>query len=270
MRTPGDARDDRFTMPRPSYVHLLEVDPALGSGLEQDALEDARRLAIAPLVTIPRGTWSTGELAQHIGRPCRFGCLVVDGLIAHELVLQGRPATQLLGKGDLLIPAPETRIASRFAYFGVSDSASVAVLDALPALARRWPAIAIGLFLRAQRQAERAALQHAIGHLRRAEDRILALFWLLGDRWGLSVDERLFIPLALGHEAIAQLVGGRRSTITAALGRLAGEGLLVRETDGTWTLPAGGTPATDPPERPPRNPEARLITRGGPPRAFAS
>jgi hypothetical protein len=246
---------------RPPYVHLLEVDPALGAGMEPDVLDEARRLAVVPLVWIPRGTWSFAELSKRVGRRCRFGCLITEGLIAHELAFQQRAATELLGRGDLLLPAPAGCMSPDAAYFGVSDLASVAVLDALPALARRWPAIALALLARAERQAGRAALHHAISQLPRAEDRILALFWQLGDRWGTVTDEHVVVPIALGHEAIAQLVGGRRSTISAALGRLAADGLLEREPGGTWTLALRSSSVLDPPPRPPRHAEARLVVR---------
>ena len=220
---------------RSPYVRLLEVDPALGTGLDPRLRDEARRLATAPLVTLTEGNWRCEELLERVGKPCRYGCLVLDGLIARGVTLQDRAATELLGQGDLLLPAADSGVPSDVS-FGVVDTASVAVLDALPALTLRWPAIALALLVRAERQVERASLQHAISQLRRAEDRIVALFWYLADRWGTRADGQLLIPLSLGHEAIAQLVGGTRPTITAALGQLARDGTLRRKRSGAWTL----------------------------------
>ena len=223
---------------RSPYVRLLEVDPALGVGLDPRVREEARRLATAPLVTLTEGNWSCDELLERVGKPCRYGCLVLDGLIARGVVLQDRAATELLGRGDLLVPPAPDREVPSAVYFGVVDTANVAVLDALPALTLRWPAIALALLVRAERQVERASLQHAVSQLRRAEDRIVALFWYLADRWGTREDGEVHIPLSLGHEAIAQLVGGTRPTITAALGQLARDGTLRRERSGAWMLAA--------------------------------
>jgi DNA-binding transcriptional ArsR family regulator len=248
---------------RSPYVRLLDVDPALGAGLEQHARDDARRLAVVPVVTLPRGCWSDEALLRRIGKPCRFGCLVLDGLIAHEVVLQDRTATELLGKGDLLVPALPDGAMLGDRYFGVTDTASLAVLDALPALTQRWPAIATALLLRAERQCERVTIHQAISQLRRAEDRVLALFWHLGARWGSDLDGDVIVPLALSHDAIAKLVGGSRPTISVALGRLAGEGLLTRRSDGTWRLADRSRTLVVASAMPSAPPDARLIPAHG-------
>lgn len=245
---------------RSPYVRLLEVDPALGAGLDQRVREEARRLATAPLLTLAEGNWSFDDLLERVGKPCRYGCLVVDGLITREVVLRDRVAMELLGKGDLLMPAAAGSRVPTGLFYGVMDTASVAVLDALPALTLRWPAIAIALLMRAERQAERTALLHAISQLRRAEDRIVALFWSLADRWGAPGDGDVLIPLSLGHEAIARLVGGSRPTITTALGRLAADGTLTRQRSGAWALAAGSRATIVAASEAPRPPHARLIS----------
>jgi hypothetical protein len=153
-------------------------------------------------------------------------------------MLDGRTATQLLGKGDLLsVSLRPSTVIGVMRVFGVADPVRLAVLDeSFHAVTRRWPAIAAALLVRAEQQLERAALQQAISQMPRADQRIVALFWQLAERWGTEADGHLALPLSVGHEAIGRLVGGRRSTITAALGRLADRELLVRRDDGTWLL----------------------------------
>jgi CRP/FNR family transcriptional regulator, cyclic AMP receptor protein len=222
---------------RPRYVRLLEVEPSLGAGLTRHELDEARRLAVAPVVTLPAGHWEAGQLPRTL-ETTTFGCMIVDGLIAHELALEGRAATYLLGPGDLLAPTirpsgllPVSR------SFGVADDASLAVLDeAIPAVAQRWPSIAGRLLVQAQRQLERLAVQQVISHLPRADHRIVAMLWHLAERWGSAVSDGVVVPLTLPHEVISRFVGGRRPTVSAALSALAGRGLVVRLPNGTWLL----------------------------------
>lgn len=220
------------------YVQLLKLDPSLGAGLDRADREEAQRLAVARLVTVAPGHWTSEELAEQLGRTSSFGCLVADGVIARDLVLDGRIATQLLGKGDLLALGYQPSAAiGAVRIFGVADPVRLALLDeTFVAVVGRWPAIAAALLVRAGQQLERAALQQAISQMPRSEQRIVALFWHLAERWGTALDGHVALPLSVGHEAIGRLVGGRRSTISAALGRLADRELIVRRDDNTWLL----------------------------------
>ena len=223
---------------RRSYVRLLELDLGLATGLDPEARREARRLAVAPLITLPAGHWRGEQLIELTGGTCHLGCLVADGLIIHEFILDGRGATLLLGKGDFVLASkPPGALAGAQLHFSVAEKAAIAVMDeSFQAVTARWPAIAAALLERAQRQAERSALHQAISQLPRAEQRIVALFWHLGERWGTVEDDHMIVPVSLGHETIARLIGGRRPTITAALTRLTASGLLVREPDGAWLL----------------------------------
>jgi CRP/FNR family transcriptional regulator, cyclic AMP receptor protein len=223
---------------RTAYVRLLQIQPSLGAQLTREELVEARRLAVVPAVTLPAGSWEAGELARMCVPGQNLGCIIADGIIAHELVLGGRTATHLLGRGDLIFPAvrpsghlPLSRV------FGVADASRLAVLDSgFAAVARRWPSIAEALLSQAERQMERVAVQQLISQLRRADQRIMALLWHLADRWGRREGDGVVVPLTLDHQAIGQLVGGRRPTISAALGRLADQELVVRLANGTWWL----------------------------------
>jgi CRP/FNR family cyclic AMP-dependent transcriptional regulator len=257
---------------RTPYVRLLELLPELAADLDRAELAEARRLVVAPLTTLPEGQWSSVQLRKRAGTKCVLGCLVVEGLVVREVVLGGRAATQLLGPGDLLAPAqPPSRFMSAALRFSVTEPVDLAVLDeAFAAVTRRWPSIAAALIVRAERQAERAAFQQAISQLPRAEQRIVALLWHLGDRWGTVADGHVAVPVSLRHEGIARLVGARRPTISAALGRLEARGLIIRQLDGTWLLSVESRELLDTAPPPSPTPEARLITgrarsRRGPP-----
>jgi CRP-like cAMP-binding protein len=121
--------------------------------------------------------------------------------------------------------------------FSMTDGTRLAVLDdRFEAAARRWPTIFRALCLQVEDQMERIAVQQLISQLPRAEQRIVALLWHLADRWGRTEPQGMVVPLTVGHEAISRLVGGRRSTVSAALGRLADQDLVTRLSNGTWLL----------------------------------
>jgi hypothetical protein len=240
---------------------LLQIQPSLGAQLTREELVEARRLAVVPAVTLPAGNWEAGELERTCLRGRSLGCIIADGIVAHELVLGGRTATHLLGRGDFLLPAvrpnghlPLTRV------FGVADASRVAFLDdGFAAVAQRWPSIAAALLGEAERQMERVAVQQLISQLRSADQRIVALLWHLGDRWGRREGDGLVVPLTLDHEAIGRLAGGRRPTISAALGRLADQELVVRLANGTWWLATASLGLLDDERVPAPTPRVRLL-----------
>jgi CRP-like cAMP-binding protein len=78
----------------------------------------------------------------------------------------------------------------------------------------------------------------AMLHLPRIEDRIIALFSDLAERFGQMTPEGALIELDLTHEVIGHLVGSRRPTVTLALQSLAANGTLVRREDARWALDA--------------------------------
>jgi hypothetical protein len=192
---------------------------------------------------------------------CSMGCVIAEGMIAHDLVAGVRVAKHLLGPGDVLAPAAGTsRYLPVLRLIGVTDRARLAILDAsfLAAL-RRWPVIARALVIHVEEQLERVAVQQLISQLPRAEQRIVALLWHLADRWGHDEPEGMVLPLTLSHEAISRLVGGRRSTVSAALGALASDGFVVRRANDTWLLNAASRALLEPPSAPERPPSIRLL-----------
>ena len=86
------------------------------------------------------------------------------------------------------------------------------------------------------RQIGDAGVPQTISPTARVEDRLLALFWHLADRWGRVLPDGVRIELPLTHETIGHLIGARRPTVTLGLSALRGEGLLRRQVDGAWLL----------------------------------
>ena len=225
-------------MAQRDYVRLLEVQPRLGAGLSASERPEAWRLVVAPVVTLAPGQWDAGELRRILGGCAPFGCMVAEGLIAHDLELSGRAATYLLGRGDILAPSvTASRNLPVHRFFSAADPVRVAMLDkTLLAVTQRWPAIAGALLVEVVRQSERVAVHQLISQIPRADYRILALLWHLADRWGRPEPTGIVVPLAMGHEAIGRLVGSRRPTVSSALGRLADRNLVSRLANGTWLL----------------------------------
>jgi hypothetical protein len=243
---------------------LLDLDPRLGADLEGDR-EAARRATIVPISTLRPGPWNPTDLKPK-GRTM-FGLLVVEGLVLHDLILADTPTTELLGPGDL---APDLVSADALlpleVRWSVARLSRVAVLDArlIPILAE-WPTVAAQLLLRASRQAGRLSAQRAISQLPRIDQRLLALFWHLAERWGRVGRAGVLVPISLTHETLGRLVGARRPTVSLALKELAEDGTLIRREDGTWVLRHGsaqrlaGEATADW-----RAPEARLVALADP------
>jgi CRP/FNR family transcriptional regulator, cyclic AMP receptor protein len=82
----------------------------------------------------------------------------------------------------------------------------------------------------------------AIAHITRVDERLLALLWLLAERWGRVVPGGVLVSLRLPHRTLAGMVGARRPSVTTALGQLMARGAIERRQDGSWVL-RGGPPA---------------------------
>ena len=85
-----------------------------------------------------------------------------------------------------------------------------------------WPVV---LQRRFATQAEAASLRTAIVSLPRVEQRILALFWQLAERWGKVGADGVRLELKLTHELIGRLAGAKRPTrLTRPVGARAAGG----------------------------------------------
>jgi DNA-binding NarL/FixJ family response regulator/signal transduction histidine kinase/PAS domain-containing protein len=238
------------TRPRNDSRHriaaLLDVDPDLGEFLTPEGLAAARQELAVRVVRLPRGAWNTDRLAGAAAG--HLGLLVLDGVIAHEVLTDDLASMELLGPGDVLRPwqvldrALLLRATERWSVF---DEARLAVLDrALAAKLTGYPEVYSVIVERLVGRSQRLTVMQAISQLNRVDRRLLTLFWHLAERWGRITPAGVHVPLALSHRTIAQLVGARRPTVSTALAHLAEAGELARRSDGTWLLT--GEPTGEP------------------------
>jgi CRP/FNR family transcriptional regulator, cyclic AMP receptor protein len=73
-------------------------------------------------------------------------------------------------------------------------------------------------------------------HEPHAEDRVIALFTDLAERFGHVTADGILIDMPLSHEIIGRLIGSRRPTVTIALQQLDSDGVLQRLEDNRWKL----------------------------------
>jgi CRP/FNR family transcriptional regulator, cyclic AMP receptor protein len=215
---------------------LFDLDPELAELVDPRSLAAARPRAIVAVADLPAGPWSPLALEQSKGRP--FGIMVVDGLVVRELLLAGSTATELLGPGDIADHrAAEEALLPTRAEWSVPDAARIALLDdRLLAILRPWPTVGRVLLDRATRRELRLSVHRAIAQLPRVDQRLLAFFGYLGERWGRVAASGVVVPMHLTHETLGRLIGARRPTVSLALKDMAADRLLERRKDGSWLL----------------------------------
>ena len=240
---------------------LLELDPDLGAMLSPARVRAARDELRPPVLELRPGRWEPSWPAA----PGHLGLLVLDGVLSRDLLAGEVVSPELLGPGDVARPWEPEAAASLFALevrWNVLSEARVAVLDLGLGALTRYPEVATALAERLEARAQRMATMQAIGRLGRVDERLVALFWHLGDRWGRVSPEGVVIPLTLSHRLLGQLVGARRPTVSAALGRLADADRIVRRGDGAWLL--RGVPAGLAEAKPQVAPRRQLLLERGP------
>jgi CRP/FNR family cyclic AMP-dependent transcriptional regulator len=219
-------------------VRLLEADPDLGALLADSRRADAERDLVVRTHRLGVGPWDvtrlSGASADHVG------LLILDGVLARELVVADHVSAELLGPGDLVRPWQGSTRSSLLpvdALWSVLSTLTVAVLDRRFAVeAARYPELTAALFDRLSERSVRLATTQAISQLTRVDRRLKALFWHLAERWGRVTGDGVVVPLALTHRILGQLVGARRPTVSTALSELAERHELTRRPDGSWLL----------------------------------
>jgi hypothetical protein len=219
-------------------VRLLEADPDLGALLAEGRRTDAERELVVRTHRLGVGHWDVSRLAG--ASADHVGLLILDGVLARELIVADHVSAELLGPGDLVRPWQGTSRSGLLpvdAEWSVLSTLTVAVLDRRFALeAARYPEITAALFDRMGERSVRLATTQAISQLTRVDRRLKALFWHLAERWGRVTGEGVVVPLALTHRILGQLVGARRPTVSTALSELAERAELIRRSDGSWLL----------------------------------
>ncbi|MEA2167238.1 MAG: family transcriptional regulator, cyclic receptor protein [Solirubrobacteraceae bacterium] len=214
--------------PRLRRCYVLDEDPDLGGGLEPAVRAAARRLATAPVTRLPAGPQ---PLQAWYGFAVHGpGLLLISGVIARELRVADRCATELLGPGDLLRPwdLDLNELVPCEVLWRVLVDAEVALLDdGFAERIRQWPSIAEELLARAEHRAESLAIERAIASHPKVDMRVAMELWHLAGRWGrIRPDGSVQIELPLTHRLISELVGAERPTVSHALTRLTKAGLI--------------------------------------------
>ena len=185
---------------------LLDLDPDLGQFLDEHRLEAARRRLLVRARRLTTGPWETDQL--NVSDPGHLGLLVLDGVLSREVLAADVISTELIGGGELLRPwqmSPDASLLRVAVRWSVLAEARVAVIDRrVTRQLADYPEI---LSLLVERMAARA--------------------------------QRLAVT-----QAISQLVGARRPTVSTAIGELSRDGQIRRMSDGSWMLM--GEPAGEP------------------------
>ncbi len=234
-------------------VSVLEVEPALCDGLDPRSLPSAARSAAAATWTLSRGRWQSEPWM--FDRRGSLGLMVIEGLIARQLMVGDMEAVELIGPGDVLRPWAEVdrEVAQQVnESWIVTRRARLALLDRSFAMSvGAWPEIAANISDRVAMRVGWMALFSAIQGIRRVDDRLLATLWSYSDRWGRVTPDGVLLELELTHRLLAGVIGARRPSVTTALKALEESGALTRRRDRSWLLhgqrPAVlATPSADP------------------------
>src|SRR4051794_10011687 len=201
----------------PASVLLLEALPELTEFVAHDQAQVARASLRVPAIQIPAGPLTPQQLTA--SGSDAFAAVVLDGLITRHLDIGGHPALQLHGPGDVVAARPVAQglLPARDALAAASPSRLAIIDDHFLLAARRWPRLITGFFQHIQDQADRLLVQLVIAEQPRVEERLLALFLHLADRFGTVTRDGVVVSLRLTHQAIGRLIGARRPTVTLAL-----------------------------------------------------
>jgi CRP/FNR family transcriptional regulator, cyclic AMP receptor protein len=217
-------------------IRILECDPELGLRVPAAEITRARAALVAPVIAFDRGVW---EPPPNVGAG-HLGYLMLEGVLAKDVILAGTRCTELLGPGDLLHPEATLGDDSLVRYrvlWHVLEPARFAVLDESVARSLgEWPQVMRILLERALKRTLRVSLHAAMLELSPVETRLLVLFWLLAERWGRVTPNGVSLGLRLSHKVLGQLVGCQRASVTTALHHIEEGGLVARRADRTWLL----------------------------------
>jgi CRP/FNR family cyclic AMP-dependent transcriptional regulator len=172
-----------------------------------------------------------------LGEGKSFAALVLEGMLFQRLRVAHQVALRLLGPGDILAVGGTLRSPLlRQDECRAAAPTQLALLgDEVLSAAQRWPRLMAGLHARIGEQSERLAIQLVICQIPRVQERLLALLWLLAESWGRVTPVGTAVPVGLTHEALGELIGARRSTVTLALKELTERGAILRQDD-SWLL----------------------------------
>jgi CRP/FNR family transcriptional regulator, cyclic AMP receptor protein len=225
------------TAPNPTeWVALLEVDEVLARAVDPATRAEAGPACLAAVSWLDPGAW---QPPHDLGRPGCLGLLVLEGFLVRQVDVVGRPATELLGRGDLLRPWEPDRTApfSSGARWQVLEPCRVAVLDErVCAVIGRWPDLVAAIVGRALARSREQAIALAAGQIPSMRMRLLVVLWHIAQRWGHPYEDGTVVPVRLTHELLGNLASAQRPSVSHALTALRGGGLIERTADGRFLL----------------------------------
>lgn len=226
-------------------ISIVDADPDLADLLDAHGLERARREAVTRIHRLSPGEWDAA--AAHEPAEHHRGFLVVDGLLSRTVDVLGRRCEELVGHGDVMRPwrwdDEGSHVRAEIGWTALEPT-GLAVLDhEFVVRIVPWPQLGLELFNRGTRRAHHLAVALAIAHHQRVDDRLLLTLWHLAERWGRVHTDGIVVPLPLGHQRLADLIGAQRQSVTSALGGLTRDGSISRRDDGNWVL--HGDPPAD-------------------------
>ncbi len=211
----------------PPHTYLLDEDDDLAAIVDDRTLAHARRSTSVRVLRAETGQCDLRDWFAGAGDGP--GLMVLEGLLALEVHLGGRTATELLGAGDLLM-VPHCRMEEMVRHndvWRVLAPVRVAVLDeSFLERVRAWPSLTRALMRRVSQRVSEVDALRAISCHPRLEVRLVLLLWHLGSRWGRVEPSGIRLTLPLTHRLLGQLVGAERPSISHALRRLDRCGLV--------------------------------------------
>jgi CRP/FNR family transcriptional regulator, cyclic AMP receptor protein len=216
-------------------VCVLDADPDLAVGLDQNQIQSARRHSVARVMYFERGPFSFRSADEGLG------ALILEGLILVRVEFAGiRANVELLGPGDVIspwlgmgtAPTPPCRVTAR-----VLTRLGLALLDRDFALrTARYPEIHSALMRRLVVRSRMLSMQSAINSLPRIEERVELTLWQLAYRFGHVSRDGIKLDLPLAHSQLAEMVCAQRPSVSTALTRLRNRGRIAMSRRHQWLL----------------------------------
>jgi len=219
-------------------ISIIDADPDLADLLDKGEVERARHDALTRVQRLSPGVWDAAAAMEPAAH--HRGFLIIDGLLSRTVDVLGRHCIELVGNGDVMRPwqwDDEGSHVRAEVGWTVLEPSRLAVLDHdLVVRIVPWPELGVELFNRGTRRAHHLAVALAIAHHQRVDDRLLLMLWHLAERWGRVHPDGIVVPLPLGHQRLADLVGAHRPSVTTAMGSLVRAARISRRENGDWVL----------------------------------
>jgi CRP/FNR family transcriptional regulator, cyclic AMP receptor protein len=226
-----------FARARSERVSVVQADPELLPSRDPARRACAERRSLARVRRSEPGPWRPRWVDNQPS--CGLGFLLLTGTLVRHISVKGRACAELLGAGDVVSPQDVDGAESTVGFearWRALRPLSVAVLD--DHWARRmapFPEVTTELAARLLQRSPRLLRLAVIAEQRRLDDRVRLAIVELADRFGHMHPDGIHLDLPLTHELLAELVGARRPSVSAACGRLARAGDVTRAGHG-WLL----------------------------------